>query len=293
VRRGRDVAVEFEGLYLVHQNLPGRRIRRYRRPEHLLFLPLQGEIRITAEGRLLRCGPGRMVYLPPGMEHTFDSSAEHGERLICLIDEARWARFGPSAAFEPAALPANQLCKELLFYLLLHPRTRAGSSIVDVLVQTLREGLETSRGLLQVEHLEGKSQDTRVRAALTYLNQNLGRRLSVGRVAEHSGLSARTLNRLFLKEFGLTPRRVLALLRVSKARELLASGRYSATEVAWEVGYGSLSQFIAVFRQATGQLPSEFARFGSAPATSSASPDPRDPAQASPNPAFDPGSRRS
>ncbi len=264
MRRGQDIAAQFGGLYLVHQNLPGRRVRRYRRREHLFFIPLQGEVRVTAGRMLLRCGPGRMVYLPPETEHAFESSGEQGERLICLLDDERWAGKGSGASFGPTALPANQLCKELLFYLLLHPQTRAGDTIVDVLVQTLSESLEASRGLLQVEHLEGKSRDPRVREALGYLDRNLGRKVSVAQAAEHAGLSPRSLNRLFLKEFGLSPRRVLALLRVSKARELLASGRYSVTEVAWQVGYGSLSQFIAVFRQVTGQLPSEFARSGSA-----------------------------
>ncbi len=263
MRRGRDIAVEFPGLYLVHQNLPGRRIRRYRRLEHLFFIPMQGEIRIAVEGAVLRCGPGRMVYLPPGTVHGFDSSGERGERLICLIETGRWDRAGAPASFGRTVLPASQLCKELLFYLLLHPETRAGETIVEVLIQTLSESLEAARGLLEVEHLEGKSRDRRVRAALAYLGGNLGRRVSMGEVAEAAGMSTRTLNRLFTRDLGLTPGRVLALLRVARARELLASGEYSVTEAAYEVGYGSLSQFIAVFRQVTGQLPSEFARHGS------------------------------
>jgi len=262
VRRGQDIAVEFEGLYLVHQNLPYRQIRSYQRREHLIFIPLQGEIRVAVEGKVLPCGPGRMVYLPPDTEHTFDSSGDQGERLICLIDPLRWSRAGTGSTFQPTVFPASQLCKELLFYLLLHPSTLAGAPIVDVLVQTLCENIVACQSLLQVEHLAGKSRDPRVAAALAYLERELGRRVVMGEVAEHAGLSTRTLNRLFLREFGLPPQRVLALLRVSKARELLASGRYSVTETSWEVGYGSLSQFIAVFRQVTGQLPSEFARFG-------------------------------
>ena len=97
MRRGQDIAAEFPGLYLVHQNLPGRRVRRYKRREHLFFIPLQGEIRITAGELLLRCGPGRMVYLPPDTEHAFGSSADQGERLICLIDDERWAGESTSA----------------------------------------------------------------------------------------------------------------------------------------------------------------------------------------------------
>jgi len=268
VRRGQDIAAEFDGLYLVHQNLPGRRIRKYRRREHLFFVPLQGEIRVATEGdgegtaSALRLGPGRMAYLPPGTLHTFDSSKEHGERLICLIGTERWALTSGGAPIEPAVLPASQLCVELLFYLLLHPETRAGRAIVDVLIQTLAESLEASKNRLSVEHLSGKGRDPRLRSAMAFFERNLGRDVTVGRAAEEAGLSTRTLSRLFLKELGMSPRRALALLRVARAQELLASGRCTVTEAAWEVGYRSLSQFIAVFRQVTGQLPSDFARHG-------------------------------
>ncbi|MDF1553228.1 MAG: AraC family transcriptional regulator [Deferrisomatales bacterium] len=263
MRRGQDIAVEFPGLYLVHQNLPARRVRRHRRQEHLIFIPLQGEICVNLGQSSLRCGPGRMVYLPPATEHAFDSTGVQGERLIALIHDSRWVRTGATPAPAATLFPASQLCKELLFYLLLHPHTGAADPILDVLIQTWCESLDAAQGSLQVEHLEGKCRDPRARSALAYLRRNLERKVRIGEAAAHAGLSARTLHRLFLREVGLPPRRILSLLRVSKARDLLASGNCTVTEAAWEVGYDSLSQFIAVFRQVTGQLPSEFARFGS------------------------------
>lgn len=42
------------------------------------------------------------------------------------------------------------------------------------------------------------------------------------------------------------------------AKQMLELGRNSVTEVALEVGYSSLSQFITIFRKNTGQLPASF-----------------------------------
>lgn len=41
---------------------------------------------------------------------------------------------------------------------------------------------------------------------------------------------------------------------------LLKTSGNSVTDVAYEVGYQSLSQFIATFRKITGRLPSEYLR---------------------------------
>jgi AraC-like DNA-binding protein len=72
-------------------------------------------------------------------------------------------------------------------------------------------------------------------------------------------MSTRNLSRLFMDELGLTPKQALSQYRVLRAQELLLAG-CGVTETAYEVGYASLSQFIALFRQVTGRLPSEFVR---------------------------------
>lgn len=68
-----------------------------------------------------------------------------------------------------------------------------------------------------------------------------------------------------LNELGLTPKQILISIRIEKAQELLEKSNMPVTDVAYEVGYSSLSQFIAAFRAQTGQLPSEAARFGRKP----------------------------
>lgn len=78
-------------------------------------------------------------------------------------------------------------------------------------------------------------------------------------IAKRSGLSVRSLNRLFLEQLSMTPKQVLSQYRVSKAKELLLDGA-SVTDACFSVGYQSLTQFISIFRQLTGQLPSEFSR---------------------------------
>ena len=93
MKRGQDISVEFPGLFIVHQKIPGKRADTHDHAEHELFIPLQGEIKIRLESHELACGPGRMIYLPPQVAHSFESSAVgQGERIIAIIDEKAWRR---------------------------------------------------------------------------------------------------------------------------------------------------------------------------------------------------------
>lgn len=257
MKAGTDLSAAFPGVFLIHQKIRGSRFDEHEHAEHEIFLPLQGEIRIRAGEQLLRAGPGRMIYLPPGAKHEFESSAKaEGERLIVLIEGKTWDRF-EGAKLAPGAGPASQLAKELLFHLLLHPKSKAVGALVETLVRTLSETLTEAVGEIS-DHLGGKASDPRVRRALAEIERSYREKFSMASLARKSGMSVRSLNRLFLEELGVTPGQVLVRRRVEEAKRRLRARGVSVTDVADEVGYQSLSQFIEVFRRVTGSLPSEW-----------------------------------
>lgn len=265
MKRGKDLSAEFDGLYLVHQNVPGKQVKQVSHSSHILFLPLQGEISVVV-GKRYAVGPGHMLYLPANTVHSFDSSATTGERLIAMI-EPRFKSVKRIDAPDPAILPLSQLIKEILFYLLLHPKTLNAKSLVTVMIETLAESIEGhgKEGGSAIDHLSGKIKDDRIRRIVGLIQDSLGDKISIEGMAKKSGLSSRNLNRLMLQEIGITPKQFLIAARIERAQELLEKPGSSVTDVAFEVGYNSLSQFIAAFRAQTGQLPSEVARFGRKP----------------------------
>lgn len=97
-----------------------------------------------------------------------------------------------------------------------------------------------------------------VRRALELTDGRLADQLSMREVAAEVGLAPRSLARRFEDELGMTWRAALRRLRVLRAIELLASSDAPVTEVAWAVGYSSLSAFQAAFRDLTGQTPSSY-----------------------------------
>jgi AraC-like DNA-binding protein len=94
--------------------------------------------------------------------------------------------------------------------------------------------------------------------ALALTEDRLGGPVEVAEIAREVGLTPRSLARRFESELGMTWRAALRRLRVLRAIEALAENDASVTEVAFGVGYSSLSAFNAAFRDLTGRTPTDY-----------------------------------
>jgi AraC-like DNA-binding protein len=63
---------------------------------------------------------------------------------------------------------------------------------------------------------------------------------------------------MFAAVVGATPHQYLVRTRLRKAARLLADGDRSVTDVAGEVGFGDLSNFVRTFHRAAGVSPRRF-----------------------------------
>lgn len=267
VKRGEDVSFHIEGVLFIHQNLPARRAERHDHAEHHLFIPLQGSVELNTDDATWEVPPGQMVYIPSGLPHSFRGlDKSHGERLICMFTPKAWTRH--QGIESPALrLPVNHLAKELIFYLVFHPKTKTASALVSALVGSLCEQL--AEGSLDALPDTGKAfskqaRDARVRKTVAILEESYFEELPISELAAKVEVPARTLSRLFDEELGLSPKQVLTRIRVREAEALLTGTKLSVTDVAYEVGFGSLSRFISTFRACTGRLPSDMRGKGSA-----------------------------
>jgi len=64
--------------------------------------------------------------------------------------------------------------------------------------------------------------------------------------------------RLFSRALGVTPHQYLVRARLRRAARLLSDGERSVTDVALEVGFGDLSNFVRTFHRAAGVSPRRF-----------------------------------
>ena len=92
--------------------------------------------------------------------------------------------------------------------------------------------------------------------ALTHLHEPL----SLERLAQHAGVSSRTLTRLWRSGTGVSPHRWVLTARVNYARELLERTDHTVEQVAGRCGLGSATNLRARFREAMGTTPTAYRR---------------------------------
>jgi AraC family transcriptional regulator len=76
--------------------------------------------------------------------------------------------------------------------------------------------------------------------------------------AAEAGLSPFHFLRLFSSVLGVTPHQYLIRSRLKRAARLLADDARSITDIAFEVGFGDLSNFVRTFHRAAGVSPRTF-----------------------------------
>lgn len=84
--------------------------------------------------------------------------------------------------------------------------------------------------------------------------------LDLAQLAGEAGLSAFHFLRLFAAVLGVSPHQYLVRSRLRHAARLLAEGERPITDVAYDVGFGDLSNFVRTFGRAAGVSPREFRR---------------------------------
>ena len=93
-------------------------------------------------------------------------------------------------------------------------------------------------------------------AAVRFMKKNIAKQVSVNEIAKYANTSASTLKRVFAKYMGIPVHRYFTNLKISRATELLQSGK-SVTECAEELGFSSYSHLSKVYKSITGKNPSE------------------------------------
>ncbi|MGA2544019.1 MAG: helix-turn-helix domain-containing protein [Verrucomicrobiota bacterium] len=94
--------------------------------------------------------------------------------------------------------------------------------------------------------------------ARQFIHENQAEDLSLGQVAKAVNTSIFYFCKMFKKSTGLNFTDYVSRIRVEKAKNLLLNRNLRVSEIAYEVGFQSLTHFNRVFKKIMGQSPTEY-----------------------------------
>jgi AraC-like DNA-binding protein len=235
---------------------------------------LQGEETYEIDGRTRRLRAGEFMLVEAGVEFEARLSASQDAIGLCVYlgveDGGREGTHAPLGRGRAIAGSRIDPLASLLgnYARLLADRPAMGPGLARRIVHEATVGAEdylatfTSR----LERLGSAKQSTRIETlqrlerARCFMHDHAGRTISLDEVAGEAALSRFHLTRSFAEVFGVPPLAYHRRLRLEGAARLLKNNAVSATDIAQQLGYGSLSAFTRAFRQTFGVPPSQ-ARF--------------------------------
>ncbi len=203
---------------------------------------------LTRSGRYV-IPPGRALWVPAGMPHAIRIVSRLAMRTLYIRPDARF-----DLPLDCTVVDVSPLLRELILAAMTLPFLYDEQGPDGRLIQVLLDRL----ALLPVAPLHlPMPVDRRLCRITEALSAEPGDARPLSAWAEHAGASPATLERQFKAEIGMSFGTWRQQLRLVTALERLALGQ-PVTRVALELGYTSVSAFIAMFRRSLGTTPGRY-----------------------------------
>lgn len=186
-----------------------------------------------------------------------------GDRLIGFLQTGQVFRKKPTQAqFERTArlvagwgVEASQdKLKEAYFSTLVV--SNAHHESVVKLLSIFAQHLSMLSNQVVVQH--GNAEPPVITRAKEYIQEHQTEELSLGQVARAVNTSTFYFCKMFKKVTGINFTDYLSRVRVEKAKNLLLNPNLRVSEIAFEVGFQSLTHFNRVFKRILGQSPTAY-----------------------------------
>lgn len=208
-----------------------------------------GVLRVATADASWVVPPHRAVWVPAGIAHSEQMFAPVSVRTLYFAP-----RIAKTLPRECRTLNISSLLRELILHVsrlgALDRRTPSHARLIGVL-------LDQMTAVSDVPLQLPLPRDARALRVASLLQAQPGSNATVAMLARKAGASRRTIERLFTQETSMAVAEWRRRLRLLHAVRLLAEGE-PVTTVAMEIGYSSVSAFIAVFKKAFGATPTHF-----------------------------------
>ncbi len=193
--------------------------------------------------------PLRAIWIPALVGHQITSSGELSMRTLYVQSNAI-----PDLPIQCCVVSVPPLLRELILYAVTLTRLYEPDSPEERIMKVILDMIKTLRVTPLVLPIP---EDNRLQEISNALTQNPADQRNLEEWSKLVGTTSRTLARIFRVETGMSFGQWRQQVRILEALRQLGSGE-AVTTVALNLGYDSLSAFIAMFRKNLGTTPGQY-----------------------------------
>lgn len=227
----------------------GWHIEPHAHAKHQLIYAVRGVMVVQADAGRWVVPPTRAIWMQLGMTHEIRCVGEVHMRSLLVAPQA-----APRLLERTQAVAISPLLRELIRAAMEVPQPYASGTRDGRLMRLI---LDELRALPVLPLYLQMPTDPRLLRITTLLQRRLDDPSTMADWARRLHIDVKTVQRLFLKETGMTFGQWRQQARLLRALERLATGE-KVIDVALALGYESPSAFAAMFRKHFGQTPSQF-----------------------------------
>ena len=240
----------------------------YVRNHYLFHYVISGRGRLDStdrEGvrRIWDLGPDQGFMIFPGQVNTYVADRDQPWKYVWLeFDGLRMTEWMESAGLgqlQPLYRPQTPAQGQALRDIMLYITQQSGASSLHLIghlflfLDALIQSSSTRRPLQGV-----RLKDFYIQEAVTYMERNYQRELTVEELADVCGLNRSYFSKLFRDSMGCPPQEFLIRLRLSKAADMMKGMNYSIGTIALRCGYPNQLHFSRAFKKRYGVSPREW-----------------------------------
>lgn len=225
------------------------------RPSHGIALHLAGKKSYRfSSGKTFPVESGDLIFMPKGSDYVVDAM-EFGECYAINF------QIESDEIIEPFALPLKNLPQLTDWFRKAETSWRKKETgYYEHCLALLYSILSELKKQCTLEYVSGNA-STLLAKATNYIAEHYTEEpIRISDLASRCGVSEVYLRRLFHNALGVSHVQYINTIKIQRARELIASGFYSLTEIAALSGFFDYAYFSREFKKKIGSSPAEYAR---------------------------------
>ncbi len=236
----------------------------------------KGEIIATAGDRDIPLENGKIIFHKPNEWHTLRANGSIAPNIVIVSFSASGEAM---SFFEDKIMAVGQAQKSLISKIIVEFANSFTTPLSDTYACTLERSDNPEIGSEQLlkMHLtellvllmrdndagqyslaKSNSINSTLEYILSYMNSQIGQRLTLNDLCKHTGMSKASLSSLFKTHIGKGPIEYFIHMKTELAKKYLREDNYNITQIAYMLGYSTVHYFSKQFKQITGMSPSQY-----------------------------------